>query len=100
MSSHPADREILSLRRLRDLSHKLVTETELSRLLPMILDAAIELQNTEIEPGGKRVLVVFDQKVEARGDRGIVSGPAAKMTATLISLDARSWQISSILPKR
>ena len=64
------------------------------------IEVEIDIQDTDVMPGGKRVLVVFDQKVEAQGNRGIVGGPAAKMTATLISLDAKSWQISSILPKR
>ncbi len=64
------------------------------------IEVEIEIQDADVQPGGKRVLVVFDQKVEAQGNRGIIGGPAARMTATLISLDAKSWQISSILPKR
>ena len=64
------------------------------------IEVEIDIQDADVQPGGKRVLVVFDQQVEAQGNRGIVGGPATTMTATLISLDAKSWQISSILPKR
>jgi DNA-binding NtrC family response regulator len=42
-------REILWLRRMRDLTHAVATEPELGKLLPRILDAAIEL--TEAERG-------------------------------------------------
>ena len=43
------ERELTWLRRVRDFSHLLATERDAERLLPLILDAAIEL--TEAERG-------------------------------------------------
>ena len=57
MTDPGAQREILWLRRMRDLSHRLVTETEVRVLLPLILDAAIELAQAE-----RGFLVRFDGK--------------------------------------
>ena len=41
------DRELRWLRRLREVSHRLATEYELTKLYPLILDSAIELTKAE-----------------------------------------------------
>ena len=43
----PSERELLWMRRVRDLSHMLASERQVDKLLPRILDAAIELTGAE-----------------------------------------------------
>ncbi|RMG10069.1 MAG: sigma-54-dependent Fis family transcriptional regulator [Planctomycetota bacterium] len=84
------EREITWLRRVRDLSHLLVAERDVSRLLPLILDAAIEL--TEAERGflvrvlGRKPSGGFRFKVEvARGfDKAALQGGQSKVSRTVV----------------
>ncbi len=83
------DRELRWLRRLRDLTHRLARERERRRLLPGILDAAIELAEAERgylvlvtpRPGARPKL-----KVEvARGfDQEALQGAAGKVSRTVV----------------
>jgi transcriptional regulator with GAF, ATPase, and Fis domain len=85
-----AERELLWLRRLRDLSHRLATEHEVKALLPLILDAAIELTQAErgflvrVEPGRRAERVKL--KVElARGfDQETLQGATGKVSRTVV----------------
>jgi transcriptional regulator with GAF, ATPase, and Fis domain len=70
------ERELLWLRRVRDVSQRLAAERDLEALLPKILDAAIEI--TEAERGylvlvrGKRPDGAWDLKIaQARGFDGV-----------------------------
>ena len=83
-------REVEWLRRVRELAHKLVTEDDVRQLLPMILDAAIQLSQAErgflvrVEPapGGERPKI----KVEvARGfAKETLSGAQGKVSRTVV----------------
>ena len=81
-------RELRWLRRVRDLSHQLASESEVERVVPRILDAAVELAGAErgflvlVEgPPGAPTLHV----VRARGfDREELSGPEGKISRTVV----------------
>jgi len=81
-------REQRWLRRIRDLSQRVGAETDQERILPLILDAAVELTEAErgflvvVEPGagaeGMRV-------AEARGfDQAALRGPDVKVSRTVV----------------
>lgn len=82
-------REVTWLRRLRDLSHLLATQDDVSVLLPMILDAAIELTDAErgflvqVKPsskGGTKIKVAV-----ARGfAKETLSGAQGKVSRTVV----------------
>lgn len=83
-------REVAWLERLRDLSHRLAEEWDVARLLPAILDAAIELTGAErgylvlvegrTERGGWRF-----QVSEARGfDKAALRGAEGKVSRTVV----------------
>ncbi|MCO5166701.1 MAG: sigma 54-interacting transcriptional regulator [Planctomycetes bacterium] len=84
-------RELLWLRRLRDLSHRLAAEQDVRRLLPAILDAAIELAQAErgflvrVDPprkGEARVRIRVDV---ARGfDQETLQGAQGKVSRTVV----------------
>ncbi|MGE0713301.1 MAG: sigma-54-dependent Fis family transcriptional regulator [Planctomycetota bacterium] len=82
--------EILWLRRVRDLSHLLAAERDVRKLLPMILDAAIEL--TEAERGflvlvqGRKPDGGYRFKVEvARGfDKATLTGSSGQVSRTVV----------------
>jgi len=84
------ERELVWLERARDLSRQLATETDLKRLLPLILDAAIEL--TEAERGflvivqGRKPSGGLKIKVEAaRGfDRSSIMGTSGHVSRTVV----------------
>ena len=83
-------REVLWLRRLRDLSHQLVTHDDVRQLLPLILDASIELAQAErgflvrVDPGpeGERPRI----RVEvARGfAKESLAGAQGKVSRTVV----------------
>jgi serine/threonine-protein kinase PknK len=78
------ERELRWLRQVRDVSQRLASETELSRLLPYILDAAIEITGAErgflvlLSRGAARVK-------EARGfDRSELAREVAHVSRTVV----------------
>jgi transcriptional regulator with GAF, ATPase, and Fis domain len=84
-------REILWLRRLRDLSHQLASEHDVRKLLPMILDAAVELTQAErgflvrIDPARKGEARVRIKVEIARGfDQESLSGAQGKVSRTVV----------------
>jgi len=83
-------REMLWLRRVRDLSHLLAREQEVRKLLPLILDAAIELSAAErgflVRVRGRRPGGGFKFKIEvARGfDRASLSGSTGDVSRTVV----------------
>jgi transcriptional regulator with GAF, ATPase, and Fis domain len=85
-----AKRELLWLKRIRDLSHKLAEEPDATKLLTLILDAAIEITGAErgflvrrrpVRPGGKPKI-----KIEvARGfDRETLQSPKGSVSRTVV----------------
>ena len=82
------EREVIWLRRLRDLSHLLATQHDINLLLPMILDAAIEL--TDAERG--YLVRVYPQegkaKIKVEVARGFakesLSGAQGKVSRTVV----------------
>jgi serine/threonine-protein kinase PknK len=84
-------RELLWLRRLRDLSHRLAAEQDPKKLVPLILDAAIELARAErgfivrVDPprkGEERVRIKVDV---ARGfDQETLAGAQGKVSRTVV----------------
>ena len=89
-SVRPAEREILWLRRVRDLSHLLVTEHDVRKLLPLILDAAVELTDAErgflVRVQGRKPDGGFKFKIEvARGfDKASLQGSQGKVSRTVV----------------
>ncbi len=84
-------RELLWLRRLRDVSHQLATETDVRKLLPMILDAAIELTQAErgflvrVDPPRKGEARVRIKVEVARGfDQETLQGAQGKVSRTVV----------------
>jgi serine/threonine-protein kinase PknK len=85
------ERELLWLRRLRDLSHQLASEHDVRKLLPLVLDAAIELTQAErgflvrVDPprrGETRVRIKVDV---ARGfDQESLAGAQGKVSRTVV----------------
>lgn len=90
MNDLSPDREILWLRRVRDLSHLLASEQDVRKLLPLILDAAIELADAErgflVRVRGRKPDGGFKFKVEvARGfDKATLSGSQAHVSRTVV----------------
>lgn len=84
------EREILWLRRVRDLSHLLVREHDVRKLLPLILDAAIELTEAErgflVRVNGRKPDGGYKFKIEvARGfDKASLQGSQAKVSRTVV----------------
>jgi transcriptional regulator with GAF, ATPase, and Fis domain len=84
------EREILWLRRVRDLSHLLAAEQDVRKLLPMILDAAIELTDAErgflVLVQGRKSDGGYRFKVEvARGfDKATLSGSGSQVSRTVV----------------
>jgi transcriptional regulator with GAF, ATPase, and Fis domain len=70
MSSPPESRELLWLRRVRDVSRQLATETDLGKLFPAILEAAVEI--TRAERG-------FVVRVHPRDEPGSDSSAGARL---------------------
>lgn len=90
MSGGSEPRELAWLERLRDLSHRLAEEWELERLLPLVLDAAIELTRAE---RGYLVLVTGRTErgawrfrvVQARGfDQAALRGAEGEFSRTVV----------------
>lgn len=90
MGDPSRDREILFLRRVRDLSHLLAQERDLRKLLSLILDAAIELIGAErgflIRVEGRKPEGGYKFKVEvARGfDKATLAGSGAEVSRTVV----------------
>lgn len=84
------DRELLWLRKVRDFSHQIAEETNVSKLIAQVLDAAIEITGAErgflvrhraLRPGGKPKF-----KIEvARGfDRATLQSPTGSVSRTVV----------------
>ena len=85
-----SERELRWLRHVRDLAHLLAAEQDVRKLLPLILDAAIELTSAErgflVLVQGRKPSGGFRFKVEvARGfDKASLSGAAAQVSRTVV----------------
>jgi serine/threonine-protein kinase PknK len=85
-----ADRELQWLRRVRDFSQRLAAEKDVRRLLPQILDAAVELTQAErgylVRVLGKKPEGGWSFRVEvARGfDQASLQGAAAAVSRTVV----------------
>lgn len=90
MGDPALEREILFLRRVRDLSHLLTREKDLKSLLGLILDAAIELIEAErgflVRVQGRKPDGGYRFNVEvARGfDKASLSGSASAVSRTVV----------------
>jgi DNA-binding NtrC family response regulator len=90
MGDPALEREILFLRRVRDLSHLLTREKDLKNLLGLILDAAIELIEAErgflVRVQGRKADGGYRFNVEvARGfDKASLSGSASEVSRTVV----------------
>jgi len=90
MGDPSLEREILFLRRVRDLSHLLTREKDLKSLLGLILDAAIELIEAErgflVRVQGRKPDGGYRFNVEvARGfDKASLSGSASEVSRTVV----------------
>ncbi|MBL4850494.1 MAG: sigma-54-dependent Fis family transcriptional regulator [Planctomycetes bacterium] len=90
MADPSPEREILFLRRVRDLSHLLTQERDFKKLLGLILDAAIELINAErgflVRVQGRKPDGGYRFNVEvARGfDKASLSGSASEVSRTVV----------------
>ena len=83
-------REVLWLRRLRDLSHQLVTHDDVRQLVPVILDAAIELAQAErgflvrVEPGGPGERPKIKVEVARGFAKESLAGAQGKVSRTVV----------------
>jgi len=84
------DRALLWTRRVRDLAHALASERDPERLLPAILDAAIEITGAErgflVRVEGRKASGGYRFRVEvARGfDREALAGAAGAVSRTVV----------------
>ncbi|MGE0711122.1 MAG: sigma 54-interacting transcriptional regulator [Planctomycetota bacterium] len=82
------EREVTWLRRLRDLSHLLATERDATKLLPLILDAAIELTDAErgflVRVGGSGGKTKIKVEVARGFAKETLAGAQGKVSRTVV----------------